>query len=208
MSELQRTETWVQSRLGKVTASRMADVMSKGRGNAPSITRQRYLVQLALERMTGCVADGYTNAAMAWGTEQEPHARAMYAFVTDNEVHEVGFVDHPSVAMSGASPDGLIGHDGLVEIKCPESHTHWARLRGEAIASNYIDQIAWQLECTGRAWCDFVSFDPRFPPEQQIHIQRVHADPDRQAELRVGVEAFLADLEGELNAVLKQGSAA
>jgi putative phage-type endonuclease len=204
----QGTEAWLEARRGKVTASRMVDVMSKGRGSAPSITRQKYLVQLALERITETVADGYTNAAMQWGTDNEPQARAMYEFVKDVEVQQVGFVLHDHIEGTGASPDGLVAHDGMLEIKCPESHTHWGTLKGDPIAPRYIDQMQWQMECAGRAWCDFVSFDPRFPAEQQLHIQRVHADPKRQAELRAGVEAFLSDLEGELQAVLGQKAAA
>lgn len=200
----QGTPEWLELRRGKVTASRMADVMSKGRGSAPSITRQKYLVQLALERMTGCVADGYTNAAMQWGTDNEPQARAMYEFVTDSQVEQVGFVLHDHIEGTGASPDGLVAHDGMIEIKCPESHTHWETLKGEPIAARYLDQMQWQMECAGRWWCDFVSFDPRFPAEHQLHIRRVEADPDRQAELRAGVQAFLKDLEGELQAVIGQ----
>lgn len=199
----QGTDAWLESRRGKVTASRIADVMSKGRGSAPSVTRQKYLVQIALERLTGCVANGYTNAAMQWGTDNEPMARDQYAFIKGVEVEQVGFVDHPSIAMSGASPDGLVGNDGLLEIKAPESHTHWGTLRGDPIASRYIDQMQWQMEVTGRTWCDFVSFDPRFPPEQQMHIQRVHADAARQDELVQGVTQFLADLETEMGNVLK-----
>lgn len=199
----QGSDAWVEYRRGKVTASRIADVMSKGRGSAPSVTRQKYLVQLALERITGQVAESYTNAAMQWGTDNEPMARDQYAFIKGVEVQQVGFVDHPSIAMSGASPDGLISDKGLVEIKCPESHTHWATLKGDPIASRYVDQMQWQMACTGREWCDFVSFDPRFPPEQQLHVQRVHADAERQGELVQGVTQFLADLETETGNVFK-----
>lgn len=199
---------WFAARLGKVTASRIADVMAKGRGSAPSVTRQKYLVQLALERITGNAAETFTSTAMQWGTDNEPMARDQYAFIKGVEVEQVGFVDHPSIAMSGASPDGLISDKGLVEIKCPESHTHWATLKGDPIASRYVDQMQWQMACTGREWCDFVSFDPRFPPEQQLHVQRVHADADRQDELVQGVTRFLVDLEGELSAVIGQEVAA
>lgn len=214
MIDLQRTEEWYQARLGKVTASRIVDVMSKGRGSAPSITRQKYLVQLALERVTGKVVESYSNAAMQRGTENEPLALEQYAFIKGVKVEPVGFVPHPSIPMAGASPDGLVNaigpddSDGLVEVKCPESHTHWNTLKGEPIPRRYIYQMHWQMACTGRYWCDFISFDPRFPPEQQLHIQRVDCDTELYSELIDGVRDFLDDLEKELSEVTGQEVAA
>ena len=208
MADLQRADEWHQARLGKVTASRMADVMAKGRGGSPSVTRQKYLAQLALERLTGRSVEGYQSAAMLWGTDNEQPAIEQYSFVRGEQVEPVGFITHPSIEMSGASPDGLVGPDGLVEVKCPESHTHWATLQGDPIAARYVDQMQWQLECTGRTWCDFVSFDPRFPPLHQLHIQRVHADAERQQALRDGTSNFLNDLEAELHTLREREAAA
>ena len=208
MNDLQRTDDWMADRLGKVTASRIADVVAKGRGSAPSVTRQEYLVQIALERLTGQAVESYTNAAMQWGVDNEPAALDQYGFVKGVTVEPVGFVVHPTIKMSGASPDGLVSDDGLVEVKCPKSHTHWATLKGDRIAARYIDQMQWQMECTGRAWCDFVSFDPRFPPEHQLHIRRIAADPDRQTFLRDGVINFLNDLEADLHDLRAQEAAA
>ena len=192
---IQGTEEWFAARCGKVTASRIADVMAKGRGNAPSATRANYVAELVAERLSGTPAEGFKSAAMDWGTETEPQARAMYEFVTGRAVTEVGFVPHPTVDMAGASPDGLVGADGLVEIKCPNTATHIATLTGGAIKDWYVKQMYWQMACTGRQWCDFVSFDPRMPPEMQIHITRLNADPVIIAEITEAVTSFLAEVD-------------
>ena len=194
----QRTEEWHQARLGKVTASKIADVMAAGRGGKPSATRANYRAQLVVERLTGVPTEGFTNAAMQHGTETEPQARATYTLTTFNAVSEVGFVPHPTIEMAGASPDGLIGDDGLIEIKCPNSATHIATLRGAAIDDKYLKQMQWQMACTGRDWCDFVSFDPRLPDEMQIHIRRVQRDPAMIVEMETAVRTFLAEVDEEL----------
>jgi putative phage-type endonuclease len=134
------------------------------------------MAQLVVERITGTVAPSFQNAAMAWGTETEPQARAAYEFEMDATVTEVGFVNHPIIPMAGASPDGLVGDDGLLEIKCPESHTHLDTLLNEKVPDKYLQQMQWQMACTGRKWCDFVSFDPRMPPHLQFWCQLVPRD--------------------------------
>lgn len=197
----QRTEEWHQARLGKVTASKLADVMASGRGGAPSATRANYRAQLVVERLTGTPTETFTNAAMAHGTETEPQARATYILTTGRVVEEVGFIDHPAIEMSGASPDGLIGADGLVEIKCPNSATHIATLRGAEIDGKYLKQMQWQMACTGRDWCDFVSFDPRLPDELQLHIRRVARDPAMISEMEAAVRSFLAEVDEEIRAL-------
>lgn len=195
----QRSEAWFQTRLGKVTASRIADVMAKLKTGKASASRQNYQAQLVTERLTGSVADSYTNAAMQWGMDNEAQARAMYAFHTGIETVEVAFVDHPEIADSGASPDGYAGEDGLVEIKCPNSATHIGTLKGENIPDKYIKQMQWQMACTGRKWCDFVSFDPRMPVEMQLHIERVERDDDLIAEIETEVTAFLEDVAADVS---------
>ena len=197
----QGTPEWHQARLGKVTASKLADVMSKGKGGAPSATRATYRAQLVVERLTGNPTEGFTNAAMAHGTETEPQARATYILTTGRMVSEVGFIDHPSISMAGASPDGLIGSEGLIEIKCPNSATHIATLRGSEIDGKYVKQMQWQMACTGRAWCDFVSFDPRLPDELQLHIRRVQRDPAMIVEMETVVRAFLEEVNEEISAL-------
>lgn len=194
----QGTQEWHDARLGRVTASRIADVMASGRGGKPSATRANYRAQLVVERLTGVASEGFTSAAMQHGTETEPQARATYTLDTFNTVDQVGFVPHPSIEMAGASPDGLIGSDGLIEIKCPNSATHIATLRGAAIDDKYVKQMMFQMACTGRKWCDFVSFDPRLPEEMQMHVRRVPADPEQIAEIEAAVSAFLVEVEEEL----------
>lgn len=190
----QRTDEWFAARLGKVTASCIAKVMARTK-TGYGADRGNYLAQLVTERLTGTPTDGFTNAAMQWGTDTEPQARAAYSFIVGSDVVETGFVPHPSIEMSGASPDGLIGDDGLVEIKCPNSATHIATLRGSGIDRKYLLQMQWQMACTGRAWCDFASFDPRLPLEMQLHVERVERDADLIAEIETEVTAFLAEVD-------------
>ena len=192
---IQGSPEWMAARLGRVTASKIADVMAKGRSGAPSATRANYVAQLVAGRLSGRAADGFTNAAMQWGTETEPQARACYTMATGNAVAEVGFVPHPSIDMTGASPDGLIGDDGLIEIKCPNTATHIETLMGGAIADKYLKQMLFQMACTGRAWCDFVSFDPRMPDEMQLSIQRVHRDGAAIVEIETAVRELLAEVD-------------
>lgn len=191
----QGTDEWLRDRAGKVTASRIADVMAKGRGSAPSATRANYMAELVAERLTGEPTVGFTNAAMQHGTETEPQARAQYMMRTGLDVQEVGFVAHPSLAMSGASPDGFSGADGLVEIKCPNTATHIQTLRGKAIDRKYVLQMQWQMTCTGREWCDFVSFDPRLPHDLAYRCQRVPHNAELAEEIAEAVTRFLAELD-------------
>lgn len=190
----QRTPEWFAQRLGKVTASRIADVMAKTK-TGYGAGRANYHAQLVAERLTSTAADSYSNAAMQWGTDTEPQARAMYSFETGQDVQETGFHDHPLIAMSGASPDGLAGANGLVEIKCPNTATHIATLRGGGIDRKYILQMHWQMACTGREWCDFVSFDPRLPLEMQLFVQRVDLDAALLTEIETEVTAFLSEVD-------------
>ena len=157
----QGTPEWHAQRLGHVTASRIGDVMAKGRAGADSSTRKNYLCQLLAERLTGQAQETIINSAMKWGTENEPIARLAYEAETGNSVTEVGMIHHSEILFSGASPDGLVGDEGLVEFKCPNTATHLDTLLNETIDKAYIYQMQWQIACTGRQWCDFGSFDPR-----------------------------------------------
>lgn len=190
----QGSADWFAIRCGKVTASRVADVIAKTK-TGPSALRTNYAAQLIAERLTGTVAESYSNAAMAWGNEQEPEARLAYEFRTDADVEQIAFVAHPTIAMSGASPDGMIGADGLLEIKCPNTGTHIETLRGQSIPGKYQTQMLWQMACTGRKWCDFVSFDPRMPEEMRLFVQRLDRDDTRIAELEAEVSAFLSEID-------------
>lgn len=171
----QRTEEWFAARLGCVTASRIADVCARTKTGWGS-GRKNYMAELIVERLTGKRTEGFTNAAMQWGTDQEPDARIAYEFYRDATVVEEGFVKHPSIAETGASPDGLVGNDGLVEIKCPNTATHLEALDEGSIAQKYVLQMQWQMACTGRQWCDFASYDPRLPESMRLYVQRVPRD--------------------------------
>ncbi|MEK9797370.1 MAG: YqaJ viral recombinase family protein [Alphaproteobacteria bacterium] len=199
----QRSPEWVAARLGKVTASRVADLMAKTK-SGPSASRQNYMADLIVERLTGEQADHFQSAAMIWGTETEPLAREAYSFITAQAVVEEGFVLHPSIADFGASPDGLVGSDGLVEIKCPATATHIETLLTETVPAKYITQMQAQMACTGRAWCDFVSFDPRMPGDMQLWVKRVPCDPAFMAALEGEVQAFLAELAQKLDALTER----
>ncbi|ASP51933.1 lambda exonuclease family protein [Sinorhizobium meliloti] len=189
---VQGTAEWHSLRLGKVTASRVADVIAKTK-TGYSASRANYAAQLVTERLTGLPTEGFTNAAMQWGTDMEPEARAAYEFYRAEEVEQVAFVPHPTIGDAGASPDGLVGPDGLLEIKAPNTATHIATLKGEVISANYITQMQWQMACTGRKWCDFVSYDPRMPEWGRFFCKRVHRD-----------DALIADLEKEVVSFLNE----
>lgn len=190
----QRSPDWFAARCGKVTASRIGDVLAKTKSGWGA-ARKNYAAQLVCERLTGSVGDSFTNAAMQWGIDHEDDARSFYEVLSGHTVTGVGFVDHPNIPMSGASPDGLIGDDGLVEIKCPNTATHLEYLASEEIPDKYLQQINWQLACTGRAWCDFVSYDPRLPPEIQLWQQRVERDRDHLAWMEEQVAEFLKEVD-------------
>lgn len=195
MTEItQGSPEWFAQRLGKVTASRIKDVMAKGK-TGEAATRASYRAQLVAERLSGKVAEGFTTASMKWGTDCEPLARAAYEAETGNLVTEVAMIQHQAIKNAGASPDGMIGEDGLVEIKCPETKTHIDTILSDKAPAEYILQMQWQMACTGRKWVDFVSFDPRMPNEMQIFIKRVTRDEAKIAEIENEVEKFLAEIE-------------
>ena len=190
----QGSETWFAYRLGKVSASRMADMTARTK-TGYGASRGNYLAELVAQRLTGVYAESYSNGAMQWGTEQEPAARAMYEFMNNLFVTLVGVALHDTIPNACASPDGLVGDDGLVEIKCPNTATHIATLLGSEIDGKYLKQMQWQMACTGRKWCDFVSYDPRMPPEMQLHIQRVPRREDDITALALATELFLSEVD-------------
>ena len=191
---IQGSTEWLNLRAGKVTASRVADVVAKTKSGY-SASRATYMGELIAERLTGVPAASFTNAAMAWGTATEPLAREAYRAQSFDDVVEVGFVHHPRIAMSGASPDGYVGADGMLEIKCPNTSTHIETLLGQKIPEKYVTQMLWQMTSADRAWCDFCSFDPRLPPAMQLFVKRLERDDERIAELEKEVTAFLSELD-------------
>lgn len=239
-SDLSREE-WLSCRIGKVTASRMADLMAtlgppgvyhveprdngkfavirEGATRATKVlpskqaadkyaekcatpewgaSRATYMAELIVERLTGAQADGYISASMQWGIDTEDQAIRTYEFIVGAEVTPSPFVDHPRIAMSGASPDGLVGNDGLIEVKCPDTKTHIETLLAPKIPDKYIKQTQWQMSCTDRQWCDWVSFDPRLPVDLQLYRQRIERDDSMIKDLEQAVTDFLAELDDKL----------
>jgi len=188
----QRTEEWFSARLGKVTASRVADVLAKIK-SGESASRKNYKMELVVQRLTGKAGESFTNAAMEWGTEQEPFARMAYEAHTSTFVKEEGFVDHPTIEGFGCSPDGIVG-DGLIEIKCPNTANHIETVLENKAPSKYIPQMQCQMACTGAKWCDFVSFDPRVPEDLQLFVVRVERDQEYIDSMEVEVKQFLSEV--------------
>lgn len=201
----QGTEQWFAARLGKVTASRVADVMAKTK-TGPAASRKNYMMELLCQRLTGRSEDGFTSAAMQRGTELEPIARVLYEAESGILVEQEGFIDHPEIEWFGASPDGLVGDAGLIEIKCPNTATHIDFMRSRKPDSRYQWQMLAQMACTGREWCDFVSYDDRLPEHLQLICERFHRDDERISQMEAEIRAFLAEL-GKLTQELERTAA-
>jgi putative phage-type endonuclease len=199
----QRTPAWHAARLGKVTASRLPDLVARTK-TGWSASRGTYMAQLLVERLTGEPTAIPPSPAMRWGTLQERRALAAYSFRTDRDPLPTGFWDHPVIPGSGASPDGLVGLEGLVEVKCPNTSTHLETLAAGEIPAKYLPQMHWQMACTGRTWCDFVSFDPRLPEPLRLFVRRLERDADAILELEGQVETFLGELGEKVQALAPQ----
>ena len=199
----QGSEEWFTIRIGKVTASRVADVIAKTK-TGYSASRDNYMAQLICERLTGLKGESFTNAAMQHGTDTEPLARAAYEALKDVLVDEVGFVPHPTIEMAGASPDGMVGEDGLIEIKCPNTATHIDTLLSQTVPGKYNTQMQFQMACTGRKWCDFVSFDNRLPEMFQLFVTRVPRDEVFIRLIESEIVQFIAELDDKINKLMKE----
>ena len=193
----QRTPEWFAARLGKVTASRVKDILAKTK-TGYSTSRANYMFELICERLTGNHEDIFISAPMQRGMDLEDAAKANYMIENGEMVHNVGFVDHPHIKNFGASPDGMVGDDGLIEIKCPNTATHISTLKSRKPKSEYITQMQVQMACTGRKWCDFVSYDDRLPDNLAFVCIRIDRDDDYIAEIEREVSAFLKELDAEL----------
>ena len=204
----QGSPEWFEIRLGKVTASRISDLMAKTKSGWGA-SRKNYEAQLIAERLTGQVEETFKSPAMERGNELEAEAVSAYEFFRNVECNEIGFVLHPKISEAGASPDRLIGESGLLEVKCPNTATHLDTLLGGSIKGNYIKQMQWQMACTGRKWCDFASYDPRMPEHLQLYVQRVHSDPELISSIESHVVDFLADVNAkvqQLNEPIKEAA--
>lgn len=195
----QRTDEWYRARCGQLGASQIAKALAKGRNGAESATRKNLIAELVAMRLTGQAQEGFTSSAIQWGIDNEPIARTAYEMRKDLLVDEVGWIPHKSIQWTGCSPDGLVGIDGLVEIKCPNTATHIDYLKAGFPPTDYQLQMLWQMECTCRDWCDFVSFDSRMPEKYQLFVIRFDRDDKRLDEIRPEIVRFLDDVQETIN---------
>jgi putative phage-type endonuclease len=195
---LQGSPEWRLARCGSLGASRMADAVARTKSGYGA-SRNNLMAELLVERLTGLPTEGYTNAAMQWGSEREPEARAAYEFRADVDVEQIGLITHPTLAGTHASPDGLIGDDGMLEIKCPNTATHVETLLDGDVAGKYVTQMQWQMACAGRKWCDFVSYDPRMPESMSLFVKRVMRDDVHIATLETEARKFIAELDAKVS---------
>lgn len=199
----QQTPEWIQMRIGIVTGSRVPDVMAKlKRGTGEAAARRNYRNELVIENLTGRACEHYVTQAMEWGIQQEKFARNAYEVATNAIVEPVGFALHPKIGKFGASPDSLVGDDGVLEIKCPTSETHLEWMLSGVVPVDYEPQMLAEMACTERKWCDFVSYDPRMPDKLQLYIRRLHWDDEKIAAMEQEVCKFLDELADALKSIL------
>lgn len=205
----QRSDAWFAARCGSLGASAIADALTKSKdGKSPGTTSVNLRAKLVVERLTGIQEDGYKNAAMQHGIDNEDAARMAYEAHTGDFVTQVGLLRHPTIEGSHASPDGLVGDDGLIEIKCPNTATHIDTLKTGKIPTKYISQMQWQMRCTDRFWCDFVSYDPRLSEGLRLFVKRVDRDDAKIAELESGVIEFLEGVKNDVETLQEMARSA
>jgi hypothetical protein len=198
---VQGTPEWFAIRCGKVTGSRIADLMAKTK-SGESASRARYMGELIAERLTGVpMMKSFVSADMLAGKEKEAEARAIYEFRYDVELVQIGFVDHPTIPMSGASPDSFIGENGGLEAKSPIIATHIETLTTKACPGNYYKQIQWNMACSARAWWDYISFCPELPEWGRLFVKRIERDDAMIAEIEKDVRRFQEELDAKLCAL-------
>ncbi|UNE54872.1 lambda exonuclease family protein [Bartonella machadoae] len=205
----QRTAEWFQARLGKVTASNVYNILSRTAKGLPTSKYEDYKIKLMTERLTGEISQSYITPSMQWGIEHEEDALKEYEFIYDADVIKCGFIPHPTIEMAGASPDGLIGEDGLVEVKCPQSTTHLRFFMYDEIKPEYIAQMQFQMACTGRKWCHFISYNPQFVGRStglRMKVKRIHRDDEQIEQLTKAVEVFLAEIEQDMEQILTKAA--
>lgn len=189
-------QDWLMARCGKLSSARMYDVCFRKKNGDFGAAREKQMFALIAEHLTGIPTENqFLSGPMLWGIETEPQARKAYELATGEEVRKTGFVDHPSIPQSGCSPDGLVGYEGLVEIKCPETRTHIAYMLAGEVPEDYLPQMHWQLAChPTREWSDFVSFDPRMPKGLQIFRKRLPRDARKIMAYENDAIAFLSEM--------------
>jgi putative phage-type endonuclease len=191
----QNSDEWFWARTGRITASRMCDLMATLKRGGEAACRRDYRAELTAERLTGRTEDRYISREMQFGIEQEPFARTAYEIKSETTVDQAGFIFHPRLDFSGASPDGLIGHDGGIELKCPKTTTHLAYILAGTVPEQYQHQMLWNMACAERAWWDFASFDPRLPEKLRLFIVRMPRDEVRIREIEREVEKLNSEIE-------------
>ncbi|MGH2506004.1 MAG: lambda exonuclease family protein [Ktedonobacteraceae bacterium] len=198
----QGSAQWLDERVGRITASRVAEALSKyklkSKTDAETAERRNYKVDLIVERLTGRSTENFNSPEMQWGTLYEPEARTAYEMQSDVMTEQVGFILHPLWDFSGASPDSLIGLDGGLEIKCPKSATHYKWRKAGVVPEEHQAQVLWNMHCAGRAWWDFASYDPRMPDGLRLFVVRMYRDDDRITEIEAEVMRFNQEIEAEI----------
>lgn len=202
----QRSPEWYAARCGSLGASQLNEALATTKSGWGA-SRENLKNRIIAERLTGVPAESFQNAAMAWGVAQEDNARTAYEASRGVFVQEMGIALHPTLLHTHASPDGLVGDDGLIEIKCPNTTTHIETLRVKKAPSKYINQMLWQMRCTDRQWCDFVSYDPRLPSHLQLFVTRVERDDVAIAGLELKVAEFLNEVQQEIDRLNEEFSA-
>ena len=190
----QRSGAWIQKRLGFCGCSRIGDVMATGRSGQPSATRRNYMHELLCERLTGVHNETYCSKEMQWGVEQEPIARSLYEAKTGQMVIETGGMEHPKIKWWYGSPDGLIGNDGGIEIKCKTTANHLETMMSGKIDTAHLYQITGYVEIFNLSWYDYVGFDPRLPENLQLYVKRFYRDDLPIDEVRDAVIKFIDEL--------------
>ncbi len=201
---LQDTEQWRLDRCGSVGASEIADATRRLKNGSPAASRASLMARKIAERLTGRPVRTFQSQAMLEGLQKEPQARAAYELQSGNAVTETGIVKHPTIPWTHASPDGLVGENAVLEVKCPEHAAHLDTLLKRSIDPDYYIQIQWQMACTERYWAHFVSYHPDFPPSMQLYVQRIDWDHGLVKELEMGVIAFIEELETKLTDLRQQ----
>jgi putative phage-type endonuclease len=191
----QGTAQWLEIRRGRITASRIVDVLNQLKRGGEGADRRNYRIELISERLSGRSEPHYVSPEMDWGSECEPFARAAYEIAQEVIVDTAGFVMHPTYDFAGSSPDGLVGEDGLIEIKCPKTTTHTKWLMAGEVPEEHQAQMLWNMVCCERQWCDFISFDPRMPDGLKIFIVRMERDDSRILDIESEVQRFQDEVE-------------
>ena len=196
----QNTEEWLKYKCGRLGGSSIADMLTRTK-TGWGAGRLNLKARLVAERLTGCPTESYKSKAMEYGTETEAEACNVYGFMRDVDPVAVGYVDHPTIEWAGCSPDRLIGEDGLIQVKCPNTATHISSLLGGSVDGGYFKQMQWEMACTGRQWCDYVTYDKRLPPEMQLHVTHITRDHVMIANLEQEAMIFLKEVDETVQAL-------